>query len=204
MPATRPQQRRFRIVLHRFSPLIGDFIVESDVGGSWSNGVMTELAEGAERARARRIRGCRGCSIWRSAFPVVAAEAALDAELEAIVALERSIRAAQAEQLRRIQRAHGYAHAVERVHEGSSSTDRELATRAFVAELRQRWVRTSGRRARWSPTPSGSGRCPRRSTRSPAERSASPTRARSSMRLRACRSPSSVNSRSLHSIVRHA
>ncbi|WP_232498191.1 HNH endonuclease signature motif containing protein [Agromyces humatus] len=67
--------------------------------------------------------------------PKRAAEAALDAELEAIVELERSIRAAQAEQLRRIERAHGWAHAVERVHEGSSSTDRELATRAFVAEL---------------------------------------------------------------------
>ena len=87
---------------------------------------MTEF--GASTAGIDSVRVPGGTS-------VLAAEAALDAELEAIVGLERSIRAAQAEQLRRIQRAHGWAHAVERVHEGSSSTDRELATRAFVAEL---------------------------------------------------------------------
>lgn len=91
---------------------------------------MSEFVEGAERAE-----GTECAPLWRSAAPVVAAETALDAELEAIVALERSIRSAQAEQLRRLQRAHAYAHAVERVHEGSGSTDRELATRAFVAEL---------------------------------------------------------------------
>lgn len=87
---------------------------------------MTEFGASVEGTRSVRVPG--GAS-------VLAAEAALDAELEAIVELERSIRAAQAEQLRRIQRAHGWAHAVERVHEGSNSTDRELATRAFVAEL---------------------------------------------------------------------
>ena len=87
---------------------------------------MTEF--GARAAGTRPLRTRAGTS-------VLAAEAALDAELEAIVELERSIRAAQAEQLRRIERAHGWAHAVERVHEGSSSTDLELATRAFVAEL---------------------------------------------------------------------
>ncbi|MCD2443280.1 HNH endonuclease [Agromyces sp. SYSU K20354] len=87
---------------------------------------MTEFGASAASSRHARVRG--GASVR-------AAEAALDAELEAIVELERSIRAAQAEQLRRIERAHGWAHAVERVHEGSSSTDRELATRCFVAEL---------------------------------------------------------------------
>ncbi|WP_448810398.1 DUF222 domain-containing protein [Agromyces bauzanensis] len=61
--------------------------------------------------------------------------AALRADVEAIVALEHTIRAAQAEQLRLIERAHGYAHAVEGVHDGSSSSEREFATRAFVAEL---------------------------------------------------------------------
>ncbi len=60
---------------------------------------------------------------------------ALRSDVEAIVALERAIRAAQAEQLRLIQRAHGYAKAVEGVHDGSSSSERELATRAFIAEL---------------------------------------------------------------------
>lgn len=63
------------------------------------------------------------------------AAAALRADLDAIVALERTIRAAQAEQLRLIERAHRYAHAVEGVHEGSSSVDREFGTRAFIAEL---------------------------------------------------------------------
>jgi len=60
---------------------------------------------------------------------------ALRADVDAIVALERGIRAAQAEQLRLIHRAHGWAHAVEGVHEGSSSEERVHATRAFVAEL---------------------------------------------------------------------
>ncbi|WP_448005083.1 DUF222 domain-containing protein [Agromyces bauzanensis] len=61
--------------------------------------------------------------------------AGLRADVDAIVALERTIRAAQAEQLRLIQRAHGYAHAVEGVHDGSTSAEREFATRAFTAEL---------------------------------------------------------------------
>ena len=45
------------------------------------------------------------------------------------------IRAAQAEQLRLVERAHGYAHAVEGVHAGSSAGQREFATRSFLAEL---------------------------------------------------------------------
>ncbi|WP_136707673.1 HNH endonuclease signature motif containing protein [Agromyces sp. H66] len=61
--------------------------------------------------------------------------AALRADVEAIVALERMIRAAQAEQLRLIRRAHGYAHAVEGVHDGSPAGEREFATRAFIAEV---------------------------------------------------------------------
>ena len=63
------------------------------------------------------------------------AVAALRADLDAIVALEGRIRAAQAEQLRLIGRAHGYAHAVEGVHDGSSSVQREFGTRSFLAEL---------------------------------------------------------------------
>ena len=64
-----------------------------------------------------------------------AAAAALRADLDAIVALERRIRSAQAEQLRLIDRAHGYAQAVEGVHDGSSSAEREFGTRSFIAEL---------------------------------------------------------------------
>lgn len=64
-----------------------------------------------------------------------AATTAVRADLDAIVALDRQIRAAQAEQLRLIERAHRYAHAVEGVHEGSSSVEREFGTRAFIAEL---------------------------------------------------------------------
>ena len=63
------------------------------------------------------------------------AAAALQADLDAIVALERRIRAAQAEQLRLIERAHGYAHAVEGVHEESTPVQREFGTRSFIAEL---------------------------------------------------------------------
>ena len=63
------------------------------------------------------------------------AAAALHADLDAIVALERRIRAAQAEQLRLIERAHGYAHAVEGVHDGSTPVEREFGTRSFIAEL---------------------------------------------------------------------
>ena len=60
---------------------------------------------------------------------------ALQADLDRIVALERRIRAAQAEQLRLVERARGYAHAVEGVHAGSSPAQREFATRSFLAEL---------------------------------------------------------------------
>ncbi len=63
------------------------------------------------------------------------AEAALRADLDRIAVLEREIRAAQAEQLRLIDRAHEYAHAVARVHDGSPQVDREFATRSFIAEL---------------------------------------------------------------------
>ncbi|WP_165391056.1 hypothetical protein [Agromyces ramosus] len=63
------------------------------------------------------------------------AAAALRADLDAIVALERRIRAAQAEQPRLIERAHQYAHAVEGVHAGSTSVQRESGTRSFIAEL---------------------------------------------------------------------
>ncbi|WP_353809478.1 HNH endonuclease signature motif containing protein [Agromyces sp. SYSU T00194] len=60
---------------------------------------------------------------------------ALSAELAAIVELDRSIRAAQAEQLRRIERARRLAADVEGVDELSTFTHREFATRAFIAEL---------------------------------------------------------------------
>lgn len=63
------------------------------------------------------------------------AEAAMRADLDAVVALERAIRAAQAEQLRLIDRAHGYAQAIEGVHAGSTSVQREFGTRSFIAEL---------------------------------------------------------------------
>ena len=66
--------------------------------------------------------------------PATTAVAALRADLDAIVALERRIRAAQAEQLRLIERAHGYAHAVEGAHDGSSSVEREFGTRSFLAD----------------------------------------------------------------------
>lgn len=70
-----------------------------------------------------------------SAAATTSAAAALRADLDAIVALERRIRSAQAEQLRLIERAHGYAQAVEGVHDGSSSVEREFGTRSFLAEL---------------------------------------------------------------------
>ncbi|BDZ65947.1 HNH endonuclease signature motif containing protein [Agromyces mangrovi Wang et al. 2018] len=60
---------------------------------------------------------------------------ALDAELAAITELDRSIRAAQAEQLRRVVRAREVAADVEGVDELSTFTQREFATRAFIAEL---------------------------------------------------------------------
>ena len=62
-------------------------------------------------------------------------ELAFEADLASISALERSIRVAQAEQLRLVARAHERAALLEGVHDGSSSTDREFATRAFIAEL---------------------------------------------------------------------
>ena len=64
-----------------------------------------------------------------------AAQAALDAELERIVELDRIIRAAQAEQYRRIEVARSHAAEVEGVIDGSPAVAREFATRAFVAEL---------------------------------------------------------------------
>lgn len=62
-------------------------------------------------------------------------EGDLVAELGAIVALERSIRAAQAEQLQLVARARERAAVLDGVHEGSGSTEREFATRSFIAEL---------------------------------------------------------------------
>lgn len=64
-----------------------------------------------------------------------ALQAALAVELEQIVALERVIRSAQAEQFRRIEAARVLAAEVEGVTDASSPVDREFATRAFVAEL---------------------------------------------------------------------
>ena len=61
--------------------------------------------------------------------------AALDAELEQIASLDRVIRAAQAEQYRRIASARSLAAAVEGVTDASSARAREFATRSFVAEL---------------------------------------------------------------------
>ncbi len=62
-------------------------------------------------------------------------EVALEGELSRVVALERTIRAAQAEQFRLIESARVRHARLERVTEGSSSEDREFATRSFVAEL---------------------------------------------------------------------
>ncbi|UOE44145.1 HNH endonuclease signature motif containing protein [Agromyces larvae] len=62
-------------------------------------------------------------------------EAELAADLDAIAALERDIRIAQAEQLRFVASARERAELLEGVHDGSTSSDRELATRAFIAEL---------------------------------------------------------------------
>lgn len=63
------------------------------------------------------------------------AEAALGADLDRIAALECEIRAAQAEQLQLIDRAHGHANAVADVHDGSAQVEREFATRSFIAEI---------------------------------------------------------------------
>ncbi|WP_159606853.1 HNH endonuclease signature motif containing protein [Agromyces humi] len=63
------------------------------------------------------------------------ARARLHAELDLIVELERAVRAAKAEQLRRIEVARRLAAEVEGVTDSSSFADREFATRSFVAEL---------------------------------------------------------------------
>ena len=52
-----------------------------------------------------------------------------------IAELDRVIRAAQAEQFRRIETARSLAAEVEGVTDASSPADREFATRSFVAEL---------------------------------------------------------------------
>jgi hypothetical protein len=62
-------------------------------------------------------------------------QAALDAELKQIAALDGVIRSAQAEQFVRIEAARLLAAEVEGVTDDSSSADREFATRAFVAEV---------------------------------------------------------------------
>ena len=62
-------------------------------------------------------------------------QTALDAELEQITALDRVIRAAQAEQFGRIEAARLLAAELEGVTERSGSAEREFATRSFVAEL---------------------------------------------------------------------
>lgn len=67
--------------------------------------------------------------------PTPASQTMLAAELERIVELERGIRAAQAEQLRRIETARVLAARVDGVTDVSAPADREFATRSFVAEL---------------------------------------------------------------------
>ncbi|MFE6256569.1 DUF222 domain-containing protein [Agromyces sp. NPDC057865] len=56
-------------------------------------------------------------------------------DLDSIVALERIVRVAQAEQRRLVRRARERAALLDGVHEGSTSSDREFATRSFIAEL---------------------------------------------------------------------
>jgi len=68
-------------------------------------------------------------------FAAAASETALNAELERIIAIEREIRAAQAEQYRHIEAARQLAAIVEGVTDDSGPTQREFATRAFVSEL---------------------------------------------------------------------
>ncbi|MBT2517850.1 DUF222 domain-containing protein [Streptomyces sp. ISL-90] len=67
--------------------------------------------------------------------PALSPQAALDAELSRVVELDRVIRAAQAEQFRRIESARALAAEVEGVTDAAPFVDREFATRAFVAEL---------------------------------------------------------------------
>ncbi|QAY72026.1 HNH endonuclease [Agromyces protaetiae] len=71
----------------------------------------------------------------RAVSPSELLELDLSTDLDAIVELERSIRIAQAEQLRLVRRARETAALLEGVHDGSTSTDREFATRSFIAEL---------------------------------------------------------------------
>ncbi|RXZ67864.1 HNH endonuclease signature motif containing protein [Agromyces albus] len=68
-------------------------------------------------------------------LPALSPQAALDAELSRIVELDRVIRAAQAEQFRRIEAARALVAEVEGVTDASPFVDREFAMRAFVAEL---------------------------------------------------------------------
>ncbi len=67
--------------------------------------------------------------------PVPALQATLDAELTQIAALDRVIRAAQAEQFQRIEAARVLAASLDGVTESSGFVEREFATRSFVAEL---------------------------------------------------------------------
>ncbi|WP_172979980.1 DUF222 domain-containing protein [Agromyces agglutinans] len=62
-------------------------------------------------------------------------EAALEWELMSIAAFDGMIRQIQADQYRRVQRARELAAEVERVTESSTSRERDMATRSFVAEL---------------------------------------------------------------------
>ncbi|HEU0182101.1 MAG TPA: DUF222 domain-containing protein, partial [Agromyces mariniharenae] len=65
----------------------------------------------------------------------LAHEAALEAELAAISTFETAIRQLQAGQYRCIQRARELAADVERVTESSTSRERDMARRSYVAEL---------------------------------------------------------------------
>ncbi len=65
----------------------------------------------------------------------LAHEAALEAELAAISTFETAIRQLQAGQYRCIQRARALAVDVERISESSTSRERDMAKRSFVAEL---------------------------------------------------------------------
>ena len=67
--------------------------------------------------------------------PTPSPRAALDAELDQIAELERVIRAAQAEQFRRVQRARAHAAEVEGLTDASPYAEHEFAARSFVAEL---------------------------------------------------------------------
>lgn len=68
-------------------------------------------------------------------FTEFEAAVALAEELAMVVAFERVIRRAQAEQFRRIEAARAMAAIVDEVTESSTSTEREFANRSFMAEL---------------------------------------------------------------------